>query len=124
MKMEFGPLADSQDASGTAWQPADTSMHAQHSMRGDWMLMMHYNVFLAYNNQSGRRGGEQVNSINWLMLMATKRGAENELMSRGMFSLEPWTTTTKGYPLLLQSGNPIKGSPWSTARRREIPAIY
>lgn len=109
MNMAFGPLSDSQDASGTAWQPADTPMHAHHSMLGDWQLMTHYNAFLAYDNQSGRRGDEQLNSINWLMLMASKRTGDNDLMLRGMFSLEPATTTPKGYPLLFQSGEAYHG---------------
>src|SRR5436190_445416 len=86
-------------------------MHAQHSMMGEWQLMTHYNAFLAYDHQSGSRGDEQINSINWLMLMAAHRSDQNELMFRGMFSLEPWTTTAKGYPLLFQSGEAYHGQP-------------
>ncbi|MGH7944120.1 MAG: hypothetical protein ACREH8_21150 [Opitutaceae bacterium] len=111
MNMSFGPLSDVREASGTAWQPADTPMHAHHSILGEWQLMTHYNAFLAYDNQSGPRGDDQFNSINWLMLMARRRSAENELMLRGMFSLEPWTTTAKGYPLLFQSGEAYHGQP-------------
>lgn len=111
MSMAFGPIQDSQEASGTAWQPADTPMHAMHSMLGDWTLMTHYNAFLDYDHQSGPRGDDQINSVNWLMLMATKRDANNELTFRGMFSLEPATTTRKGYPLLFQSGEAYKGQP-------------
>jgi hypothetical protein len=111
MKMSFGPLSDTQDASGTAWQPEATLMHAHHSKLGDWQLMTHYNVFLAYDDQSGPRGDEQFNSINWLMLMANKRSGESDLMFRGMFSLEPWTTTAKGYPMLFQSGEAYHGQP-------------
>ncbi len=73
--------------------------------------MLHYNAFLAYDDQSGARGDEQFNSINWLMLMATKRSPENELTLRTMLSLEPWTTTAKGYPLLFQSGEAYHGEP-------------
>jgi hypothetical protein len=111
MKMTFGSLSDTQDASGTTWQPESTPMHAHHSMLGDWQLMTHYNAFLAYDDQSGPRGDEQFNSINWLMLMATQRSGENDLMLRGMFSLEPWTTTGKGYPMLFQSGEAYHGRP-------------
>ena len=111
MKMSFGPISDTQEASGTAWQPAATPMHAHHSMLGDWQLMTHYNAYLAYDNQSGRRGDEQLNSINWLMLMANRRSGESDLMFRGMFSLEPWTTTAKGYPMLFQSGEAYHGRP-------------
>lgn len=111
MNLTFGPTSDLQEASGTAWQPAATAMHAHHSMIGDWQLMTHYNAFLAYDDQSGPRGDEQINSVNWLMLMARQRSAENELTLRGMFSLEPWTTTGKGYPLLFQSGEAYHGEP-------------
>lgn len=111
MNMSFGPVADTQEASGTSWQPEATPMHAHHSMLGDWQLMTHYNAILAYDNQSGRRGGEQLNSLNWLMLMANQRSGENDLTFRGMFSLEPWTTTTKGYPMLFQSGEAYHGRP-------------
>ena len=111
MSMSFGPISDLQQASGTAWQPAATPMHAVHFMRGDWQVMTHYNAFLAYDDQSGPRGDHQVNSINWLMLMATRRSDENELSFRGMFSLEPWTTSTQGYPLLFQSGEAYRRSP-------------
>lgn len=109
--MKFGPLSDRRDASGTAWQPENSPMHAHHSMTGDWMTMSHYNVFLAYDHQSGRRGDEQLNSVNWLMLMATRREPTSDLTFRGMFSLEPWTTTAKGYPLLFQSGEAYHGRP-------------
>lgn len=111
MSTSFGPVADSQEASGTAWQPEATPMHAMHSMIGDWQLMTHYNAFVAYDHQSGSRDDDQINSINWLMLMATKRSGENELTLRGMFSLEPATTTSKGYPLLFQSGESYHGQP-------------
>lgn len=111
MDMSFGPIADSQEASGTAWQPSETPMHAHHATLGDWQLMTHYNVFVAYDDQSGSRGDDQFNLINWLMLMATKRSGENELMLRGMFSLEPLTTTTRGYPLLFQTGESYHGQP-------------
>ena len=73
--------------------------------------MTHYNAFLAYDDQSGPRGVDQFNSINWFMLMTTRRTGENELSFRGMFSLEPLTTTTKGYPLLFQSGEAYRGQP-------------
>ena len=111
MDMSFGPIADTQEASGTAWQPEATPMHAHHSMMGDWQVMTHYNAFLGYDNQSGPHGGDQVNSINWFMLMATRRMSDNELSLRGMFSLEPLTTTTRGYPLLFQSGEAYRGQP-------------
>lgn len=86
-------------------------MHAHHATLGDWQTMIHYNAFLAYTDQSGPRGDDQFNSINWLMLMATKRTGDNEFALRTMLSLEPWTTTGRGYPLLFQSGEAYHGEP-------------
>ncbi|HEY8993263.1 MAG TPA: hypothetical protein VIM71_01145 [Lacunisphaera sp.] len=111
MEMAFGPLPDSQEASGTSWQPASTPMHAFHFMTGDWTTMVHYNAFLGYDDQSGPRGDDQINSINWLMAMTTWRVSENELTLRGMFSLEPMTASKRGYPLLFQSGEAYHGQP-------------
>lgn len=109
--MSFGGVPDTREASGTAWQPDGTPMHAHHFMLGDWQAMAHYNVFAGYDHQSGARGDDQFNSINWFMLMATKRDGANELTFRSMLSLEPWTTTTKGYPLSFQSGESYQGRP-------------
>lgn len=111
MPMAFGPIQDSQDASGTSWQPSATPMHAHHSMLGDWKLMTHYNVFIAYDDQSGPRGDDQFNSANWFMAMASKRDTEHDLTLRAMLSLEPWSATKRGYPLLFQSGEAYRGQP-------------
>ncbi len=111
MPMAFGPIQDSQDASGTSWQPSATPMHAHHSMLGDWQLMTHYNVFIAYDDQSGPRGDDQFTSTNWFMAMASKRDTEHDLTLRAMLSLEPWSATKRGYPLLFQSGEAYRGQP-------------
>src|SRR5258705_13627598 len=63
-------LPHTRDASGTAWQPDSTPMQALHYMEGDWMFMLHGNLFAGYDYQSGRRGGDQMMSTNWAMLMA------------------------------------------------------
>src|SRR4051812_41327176 len=109
MTMAVGGLPESRDASGTSWQPDSTPLHAHHSMIGDWSFMTHYNAFVAYDHQSGPRGDDQFNSINWLMLMASRQTDSDQITFRGMFSLEPWTTTTQGYPLLFQSGEAYHG---------------
>ena len=108
----FAGMPAGRESSGTAWQPDVTPMMGHHAMLGgDWMLMTHYNVFIAYDEQSGRRGDAQLTSTNWLMLMADRQDADNKLSLRGMFSLEPWTTTKRGYPLLFQTGEAYHGRP-------------
>lgn len=108
---EFGGIPLARDASGTAWQPDEVPMHAHHVMMGGWSLMAHYNAFIAYDHQSGPRGDDQFNSINWFMLMGSKKTDTDELMLRTMFSLEPWSATGRGYPLLFQSGEAYQGRP-------------
>lgn len=109
--MDFGGIPESRDASGTSWQPDETPMHAHHMMLDDWAVMTHYNAFLGYDHQSGRRGDSQFDSTNWFMLMATKQTTTDQISLRGMFSIEPWTTTARGYPLLFQSGEAYRGQP-------------
>jgi hypothetical protein len=109
MMMPFGGVPEDRLSSGTAWQPDTSPMYAEHSMLGEWMVMTHYNVFLNFDDQTGPRGGHQVDSDNWAMLMASRRWSDNELTFRGMFSLEPWTVTKRGYPLLFQTGESYNG---------------
>ncbi len=109
--MEFAGVPETQEASGTAWQPASTPMYAYHWQSGRWSLMAHYNAFLAYDRQDGPRGDYQYNSINWAMLMARRPVRSDELMLRAMLSLEPLTVTPAGYPLLFQTGESYAGKP-------------
>ncbi|HEU4365892.1 MAG TPA: hypothetical protein VFT13_10575 [Candidatus Krumholzibacteria bacterium] len=109
--MSPGGVSHTRDASGTAWEPDSTPIHAYHYTLGDWMVMTHFNAFLAYDKQWGPRGNDQLNSINWLMIMASRPLGAGALMFRGMFSLEPATTTAEGYPLLFQSGEVFEGRP-------------
>ncbi|MEA3187848.1 MAG: hypothetical protein QOD99_1678, partial [Chthoniobacter sp.] len=110
MKMNApGEAAMAREASGTAWQPDSTPMHAYHAMVDDWMVMTHFNVFLNYDKQWSRRGDDQFDAINWFMLMGTHPLGGGELMLRTMLSLEPATATAHGYPLLFQSGEAFHG---------------
>ena len=56
----FAGMPAGRESSGTAWQPDGTPMLGRHAMLPrDWMLMTHYNIFVAYDEQSGRRGDSQ-----------------------------------------------------------------
>jgi len=97
--------------SGTSWLPDAAPMRAIHTRAGDWTLMTHGAVFGMYDKQNGPRGLDHLASLNWGMLMATRQTASSKLQLRAMGSAEPWTLGSKGYPLLLQTGETYKGQP-------------
>jgi hypothetical protein len=73
--------------------------------------MSHWNVFAQYDRQFGRRGAEQLGSVNWSMIMASRPLLGGRLQLRAMNSLEAATVGRCGYPLLLQSGETCNGAP-------------
>ncbi len=76
--------------------------------------MLHGNAFLQYDKQGygdNKRGDSQFGSVNWGMLMAGRNVGAGFLTLRGMMSLEAFTVTGAGYPLLLQTGESYQGQP-------------
>lgn len=107
-----GSVASAQtarDGSGTSWLPDESPMYAVHAQRGAWMLMAHENAFLQFLRDTGRRGEDDVGSINWMMGMAQRNAGRGRVGLRAMFSLEPWTIRGCGYPDLLASGELCRG---------------
>ena len=86
-------------------------MHAKHFAAGDWEFMLHGVAFVQFDKQFTRRGDEQFGAPNWGMLMASRPLGGGRLTLRGMMSLDPFTVTARGYPLLLQSGEDYQGQP-------------
>jgi hypothetical protein len=97
--------------SGTSWLPDAAPMHAAHRTTGSWQLMLHGVAFGVYDKQSGPRGDDQLNSMNWVMGMGSRPLAGGMLTLRAMLSAEPFTVGPSGYPLLLQSGESYRGQP-------------
>src|SRR6266550_3080191 len=111
--MMIGPVGVSMErmGSGTTWIPDADTLPSRRRMFGNWMLMAHGFVFAQYDKQSGERGDDQLGSLNWGMLMATRDLAGGRFQARTMLSLDPFTVTRRGYPLLLQTGEAYKGEP-------------
>ena len=111
--MMIGPAGVSMDrmGSGTTWIPDAVTLPSRKRMLGSWMVMAHGFVFAQYDKQSGERGDDQFGSLNWGMLMATRDLAGGRFQARTMLSLDPFTVTNQGYPLLLQTGETYKGQP-------------
>lgn len=97
--------------SGTTWLPDRSPMHAKHLIAGQWELMLHGIAFVQYDKQYSDRGDEQFGAPNWGMLMATHPLGSGRFQLRGMMSLDPFTVTPRGYPLLLQSGEAYRRQP-------------
>lgn len=100
------------DASGTAWLPDQSPMHAVHRQAGPWSLMLHGVAFVQYLNEGGAgpRSVNQAGSINWVMLMARRAAGSGRLGLRAMASAEPWTIPGCGYPNLLATGERCDGA--------------
>lgn len=103
------PMA--REGSGTSWQPDASPMPATQWQIGGWSLMLHGSVFVDYDAQGSVRGDSQVDSINWLMLMARHPLGAGEISGRVMLSAEALTVGGAGYPLLLQTGETWHGAP-------------
>lgn len=112
-EMMSGPLGIPMDrmGSGTTWIPDALSLPSRRTSRGAWDLMAHGFVFGQYDTQSGDRGDSQLGSLNWMMLMVSRKLAGGHFQARTMLSLDPATVTPRGYPLLLQSGEAYHGEP-------------
>jgi hypothetical protein len=97
--------------SGTTWIPDAVPLPARHAMAGSWLLMWHGFGFVQYDQQGGPRGAEQLGSLNWGMLMASRDLFGGRFQARTMLSLDPATVSRRGYPLLLQNGESYGGQP-------------
>ena len=97
-------------ASGTSWIPDDVTLPSQSWMAGDWHLMAHGYGFLQLDHQSGPRGADQLGSLNWGMLMASRPLGAGALQLRTMLSVDAATVGGTGYPLLLQTGEMYDGA--------------
>ena len=115
--------------SGTTWLPDAVSLPARHFMTGSWETMLHGFAFVHEDAQQDARGASQVGSLNWAMLMASHNLSGGRLQLRTMLSLDPWTVTDRGYPLLLQTGESFHGEPLHDRQHphdflMELGAIY
>jgi hypothetical protein len=113
MAMPPDPLGIPMDraGSGTTWIPDAVTLPSRHFMAGGWDMMVHGFAFGQYDAQGGPRGESQVGSLNWIMLMASRELLGGRFQPRTMLSLDPWTVTPRGYPLLLQTGETYKDQP-------------
>jgi hypothetical protein len=97
--------------SGTSAEPNQTQVPMLMTMKNQWMLMFHGNVFVVNAQQSGARGFDKSFSTNWFMGMAQSKLGPGTFTARAMLSLEPATISSRRYPLLFQQGETAFGKP-------------
>jgi hypothetical protein len=130
--MRPGPLgiAMTRIGSGTSWLPQAAPMHAQLLSLGSWDLMIHGAEFGMFDQQyGGSRGANAIAGIGWLMGAATHAVGAGQITLRSMLSADPWTSTERGYPLILQSGEEFGGVPLHDRQHphdlfMELAAVY
>jgi|HubBroStandDraft_6_1064221.scaffolds.fasta_scaffold12742_4 hypothetical protein len=115
--------------SGTSAEPNSTPVPMLMTMKGEWTLMFHANVFVLDEQQSSPRGGDKFFSTNWFMGMAQRPLGPGGFTARAMLSLEPATITGREYPLLFQQGETAFGKPIVDGQHphnffMEIAALY
>lgn len=98
-------------SSGTAWQPASVPQTMWMISPGGWDLMLHYTVFITYNQQGGPRGEGKAESTNYFMFMEQHRLGSGTLLLQQMFSAESLTSPHPGFPELFQTGETYHGQP-------------
>ena len=116
-------------ASGTSAEPNSTPIPMVMSMKGEWMLMFHANIFLVDEQQSGARGGHKFFSTNWFMGTAQHKLGRGTFTGRLMLSFEPATISDRRYPLLFQQGETAFGRPIADGQHphdfiMELAALY
>src|SRR2546425_69595 len=131
MEMNAGPLGipETRMGSGTSWLPDASPMHAAHYMLARWTLMLHGKGFFQYDWQGGSRGSNQLGIVNWGMVAASRLLGGGQLHLRAMLSAEPWTIGSRGYPLLVQTGESYQGAPLHDRQHphdlfMELAALY
>src|SRR2546429_569994 len=131
VRAQMGPLGipETRMGSGTSWLPDASPMHAAHYVLGRWTLMVHGKGFFQYDWQGGSRGSNQLGIVNWAMAAASRPLGGGQLQLRAMLSAEPWTIGSRGYPLLVQSGESYQGAPLHDRQHphdlfMELAALY
>jgi hypothetical protein len=84
---------------------------AQSTESGAWHVMQDAVVYGLFNDQGGRRGGNELRVPNWWMGTFERKVGSSNLTINTMLSLDPVTVGKKGYRELFQVGEAFEGKP-------------
>lgn len=110
--------------SGTAWLPDSTKAAGWHSLRGPWSLSLHGNAFGQYSDQSTVHGDRQLGLTDWEMIVASRTIGAGIVELHAMTSLEAAVLGSRGYPLLLQTGQRLANRQAPRDGLMELSARY
>jgi hypothetical protein len=106
----LGSYPMTREASGTSWEPDDSTHSGIHVMEGGWMLMGHTLLNGVYDWQQGPRGDTDTFLSGMVMGMANRHFDSGDTVQfRAMLSPEPLMGKS-GYPLLLATGETANGT--------------
>lgn len=102
--------------SGTSWLPKSTPDYGYMLNTKDVAFMFHGSISPRYTSQnifnSDKRKGQNFNAPSSFMgMMQTSIFDNDRLTLNAMFSLDPFTVGSPGYPLLFQNGETWRGIP-------------
>ena len=103
---------------GELWEPVSAMCMPKPTGRPMTHVMLHGNVFGVLTAQEGGRGEDGAASTQMLMAnLGRTLGARHYLNLGVMATFEKWTLPSKGYPLLLQTGEANRrGEPYVDAQ--------
>lgn len=104
------------NGSGTGWLPDATPVYGTMIHTSSWVFMFQGDIFTRYTatdmNGSGTRGASKTDAPNMIMFMGQRKIGDYGLFRfSSMFSADPFTIGSEGYPLLFQTGETYKGQP-------------
>ena len=106
----LSPVPMAREASGTAWQPDTASHEGWMTTRPDgWMTMVHGDVTLVADRQTGPRGDDKAFLSGMGMASAGHELGPARITFRLMVSPDPFMGKG-GYPKLLQTGETADGA--------------
>ena len=125
----FHPADPHHASSGTSAEPNSTPTPMLMTMKGEWMLMFHANVFVGTSQQTRAARRRQVFLDQLVYADGGAEAGAGAVDARTMFSLEPATVTGRQYPLLFQQGETAFGKPIADGQHphdffMEFAALY
>ena len=122
--MSLSQLSAARSVSGTSWLPDSSHFRGVQATRGAWSLSLHGAATGQFIDQPTVRGDRTFGITDWEMVMVGRAVDAGYIDFRAMTSLEAAVLGTRGYPLLLQSGERLSDRQAPRDALMELSARY